>query len=166
MRGEPLARARALLSEARFVAVLTGAGMSAESGIPTFREAQTGLWAQFDPLQLATEEGFRADPKLVWEWYAWRRGLVARAAPNAGHVALARCEARFDHFRVITQNVDGLHARAGSGDVLELHGNILRSLCLEGCGFREPRPERLPPGEPPECPRCGAALRPGVVWFG
>lgn len=161
-----LAAARKALAEARFVAVLTGAGMSAESGIPTFREAQTGLWARFDPAQLATEEGFRADPALVWRWYAWRRELVSRAQPNAGHVALARAEARVDRLRVITQNVDGLHAGAGSRDVVELHGNILRTICLERCGFREPRPERLPEGEPPVCPRCGSWLRPGVVWFG
>lgn len=158
--------ARAALAGARFVSVLTGAGMSAESGIPTFRDAQSGLWAQYDPMQLATEEGFRADPVLVWRWYAWRRELVIGARPNAGHDAIAQAERRFDHLRVLTQNVDGLHARAGSADVLELHGNILRTLCLEHCGYSEPRPERLPAGTPPECPRCGAPLRPGVVWFG
>jgi NAD-dependent deacetylase len=163
---DPIDEARAALAGARFVTVLSGAGMSAESGIPTFRDAQTGLWARYDPMQLATEEGFRADPALVWRWYAWRRELVLGARPNAGHEAIAAAEQRFDHLRVLTQNVDGLHARAGSTDVLELHGNILRTLCLEHCGYGEPRPERLPAGVPPQCPRCGAPLRPGVVWFG
>ncbi len=158
--------ARAALAGARFVSVLTGAGMSAESGIPTFRDAQTGLWARYDPMQLATEEGFRADPALVWRWYAWRRELVAQARPNAGHEAIAAAELRFDHLRVLTQNVDGLHARAGSADVVELHGNILRTVCLARCGYSERRPDRLPAGAPPQCPRCGAPLRPGVVWFG
>ena len=158
--------ARAALAAARHVVVLTGAGISAESGIPTFRDAQTGLWARYDPMQLATEEGFRADPALVWRWYAWRRDLVAKAVPNAGHQALAMAEARFARFRVITQNVDGLHARAGSTDIVELHGNIMRTVCLDHCGFSEALPERLPVGEPPRCPRCGSWLRPGVVWFG
>ncbi|MGZ8253953.1 MAG: SIR2 family NAD-dependent protein deacylase [Burkholderiaceae bacterium] len=158
--------ARAQLAAARRVAVLTGAGISAESGIPTFRDAQTGMWARHDPMQLATEEGFRADPSLVWGWYAWRRDLVAKAEPNAGHRALVAAEGRFERFRVITQNVDGLHARAGSNDLIELHGNILRTTCLEQCGFSEASPERLPAGEPPRCPRCGGWLRPGVVWFG
>jgi NAD-dependent deacetylase len=117
-------------------------------------------------MQLATEEGFRADPSLVWRWYAWRRGLVGNAQPNAGHRALAAAEGRFAHFRVITQNVDGLHARAGSTDLIELHGNILRTVCLERCGFEEDRVSRLPGGEPPRCPHCGAWLRPAVVWFG
>ena len=158
--------ARAALAAARRVVVLTGAGVSAESGIPTFRDAQTGLWARYDPMQLATEEGFRADPSLVWRWYAWRRDLVAKAEPNAGHRALAAAEGRFERFRVITQNVDGLHASAGSTGLVELHGNILRTICLEQCGFSETSPERLPAGEPPRCPRCGGWLRPGVVWFG
>jgi NAD-dependent deacetylase len=163
---DAIASARQRLSVARRVAVLTGAGISAESGIPTFRDAQTGLWAQFDPVQLATEEGFRADPSLVWRWYAWRRTLVGQAQPNAGHRALAAAEARFERLRVITQNVDGLHARAGSTDLIELHGNILRTICLERCGFSEDAPAMLPRGEPPRCPRCGAWLRPAVVWFG
>lgn len=161
-----LARARSLLGSARRVAVLTGAGISAESGIPTFRDAQTGLWAKFDPMQLASEEGYRADPALVWRWYAWRRELVSKAQPNAGHLALARAERRFDAFDLITQNVDGLHARAGSTSLVELHGNIMRTLCLERCGYVEAEIARLPTGEPPRCPRCGQWLRPGVVWFG
>ena len=161
-----IAIARQRLAAARGVAVLTGAGISAESGIPTFRDAQTGLWAQFDPMQLATEEGFRADPSLVWRWYAWRRDLVGQARPNAGHRALSAAEGRFERFRVITQNVDGLHARAGSTNLIELHGNIMRTICLERCGFSESSPARLPAGEPPRCPGCGSWLRPGVVWFG
>lgn len=159
------ATARQHLARARRIAVLTGAGISAESGIPTFRDAATGLWAQFDPMQLASEQGFRADPSLVWRWYAWRRGRVANAQPNAAHYALASAQPRFDSFEVITQNVDGLHTRAGSAPI-ELHGSIVRTVCLARCGFAEDDPQRLPPGEPPHCPRCGDWLRPDVVWFG
>jgi len=149
------------LRGARGVAALTGSGVSAESGVPTFRDAQTGLWERFDPEELATPEAFLRDPKLVWEWYSWRRELVARAEPNPAHRALADLERRVPSFALITQNVDGLHRRAGSRNVIELHGNILRTVCSA---------ERLPrePGEgaPPRCPRCGAPLRPDVVWFG
>ena len=158
-------RAKQRIAAAHNVAVLTGAGISAESGIPTFRDAQTGLWAKFDPMQLASEEGFRADPRTVWRWYAWRRQLVAEAQPNAGHRALAAASPRFASFEVITQNVDGLHARAGSKPI-ELHGNIMRTACLARCGFSEDDAQRLPAGEPPRCPRCGGWLRPDVVWFG
>jgi NAD-dependent deacetylase len=161
-----LEAARALLAGVRRLAVLTGAGMSAESGVPTFRDAQTGLWSRFDPMQLASPEGFRADPPLVWRWYAWRRGLVAGARPNAGHLALAQAADRFESLRIVTQNVDGLHQRAGSGEVIEIHGNILRSRCLDECGVRYERPQDLPAGEPPRCPGCGSWLRPDVVWFG
>ena len=158
-------RAKQCIAAARNVAVLTGAGISAESGIPTFRDAQTGLWAKFDPMQLASEAGFRADPGTVWRWYAWRRQLVADAQPNAGHRALAAASRRFDSFELITQNVDGLHARAGS-DPIELHGNITRTSCLAQCGFIEDDARRLPAGEPPRCPQCGDWLRPAVIWFG
>lgn len=163
--------ARRWLRDAAHVVVFTGAGVSAESGIPTFRDALTGLWARFDPETLATEAGFRADPALVWRWYAERRAAVLSAQPNAAHRAIAAFEAcgarRVD---VVTQNVDGLHRRAGSRRLLELHGDITRVKCLEGCG----RPEsldadydwRADPREPPACPRCGAPLRPDVVWFG
>ena len=157
--------ARDYIAQARRVAVLTGAGVSAESGIPTFRDATGGLWAKFDPMQLASEDGFRADPALVWRWYAWRRGLVMDAQPNAGHLALASAQARFDSFELITQNVDGLHVRAGSTPI-ELHGNQMRTICLARCGFAEDDLRRLPAGEPPQCPGCGDWLRPGVVWFG
>ncbi|HYM48790.1 MAG TPA: NAD-dependent deacylase [Burkholderiaceae bacterium] len=162
---QSLSDARRYVASARRIAVLTGAGISAESGIPTFRDATSGLWAKFDPMRLASEDGFRADPSLVWRWYAWRRGLVSNAQPNAGHYVLASARSRFDSFELITQNVDGLHARAGSVPI-ELHGNIMRTVCLARCGLVENDPQRLPPGEPPRCPRCGDWLRPGVVWFG
>jgi NAD-dependent deacetylase len=152
------------LRRARSVAALTGAGVSAESGIPTFRDAQTGLWARFRAEELATPEAFRRDPRLVWEWYEWRRGLVARAEPNAGHVALARLEHLVPDFTLVTQNVDGLHQRAGSRAVIELHGNIGRNKCFAKDVRIEQGPERG--GKLPRCPRCGAPLRPDVVWFG
>jgi NAD-dependent deacetylase len=161
-----LEEVREQLAAARRIAVLTGAGMSAESGVPTFRDAQTGLWSRFDPMQLASEQGFRADPALVWRWYAGRRSAVARAEPNPGHLALAGEERRGRPLVVITQNVDDLHRRAGSTQVVELHGAIARTICLSKCGFCEEDPARLPPGEPPRCPNCGDWLRPGVVWFG
>lgn len=145
------------------VAVLTGAGVSAESGVPTFRDAQTGLWARYSPEELATPEAFRANPQLVWDWYAWRRKLVAQAVPNPGHRALAALQRQCRAFRLITQNVDGLHQRAGSRDVVELHGNIARVKCFDGCGVVEAYDET---GRPPRCPACGAWLRPDVVWFG
>lgn len=156
-------QAREWLKCASRVAALTGAGISAESGIPTFR-GPGGLWRQRRPETLATPEAFRADPKLVWEWYDWRRGIIAAAQPNAGHRALAELEARVPSFTLITQNVDGLHDRAGSGRILKVHGDIWMLRCL-GCGV-ERRDERVPlPEVPPRC-QCGGLLRPGVVWFG
>ena len=152
------------LRGARRIGVLTGAGISAESGIPTFRDAQTGLWARFRPEELATAEAFRLNPQLVWDWYAWRRGLVAGAVPNAGHLALARLEGRVPALTLVTQNVDGLHQRAGSVDVVELHGNIHRSKCFAEDVVIAAVPET--DERPPRCPRCGAHLRPDVVWFG
>lgn len=146
---------------------LTGAGISAESGVPTFRDAQTGLWARYDPTDLATPQAFRRDPKLVWEWYAWRRGLVAQAQPNPGHLALAEFEARLAalgaRLTLITQNVDGLHHRAGSVNVIELHGNLHRTKCSAEEVVIETWPATA--DVPPHCPRCGALLRPDVVWF-
>ena len=151
------------LRDARSVAVLTGAGISAESGVPTFRDAQTGLWSNFKPEDLATPEAFRRNPKLVWEWYAWRRELVNKVQPNAGHVALVELESRAPAFTLVTQNVDGLHQRAGSRNVIELHGNITRTKCFEENVVVETWAET---GEaPPRCPRCGGRLRPDVVWF-
>ena len=144
--------------------MLTGSGVSAESGVPTFRDAQTGLWARYEPQELATPEAFERDPGLVWEWYEWRRGLVREAEPNPGHLALAELERRASSFTLVTQNVDGLHGRAGSNNVLELHGNIMRSKCsVEGL---EVEPRAGDESVPPLCPGCGAFLRPDVVWFG
>jgi NAD-dependent deacetylase len=152
------------LRDAERIVALTGSGISAESGVPTFREAQTGLWERYDPQELATPEAFAHDPRLVWEWYEWRRHLVAEARPNPGHRALAELERRTPGFTLVTQNVDGLHERAGSRNVVELHGNILRSKCsLEAEVLR---PEEHDESVPPRCPRCGAFLRPDVVWFG
>lgn len=154
---------REKLRGTRRVAVLTGAGVSAESGVPTFRDAQTGLWARYSPEELATPAAFARNPKLVWEWYAWRRQLVAQAEPNAAHLALAALEQRFEQLTLVTQNVDGLHQRAGSSGVIELHGNISRIRCSNGCGVIGAFPaEESPPG----CPHCGHHLRPDVVWFG
>jgi NAD-dependent deacetylase len=142
--------------------VLTGAGVSAESGVPTFREAQTGLWEQYDPLQLATPEAFARDPELVWRWYRWRRDLVASAEPNAGHRALAELQSLVPRLTLVTQNVDGMHQRAGSSDVIEFHGNLFSDRCSA-----EGRIVRATADEPvPLCPECGSYLRPGVVWFG
>ena len=145
-------------SRPRTVAVMTGAGVSADSGIPTFR-GPGGLWRDFRAEDLATPEAFCRDPQLVWEWYEWRRGLIREAKPNAAHEALAALA----DATVVTQNVDGLHARAGSPDVVELHGNIFRVSCVrEG----KPRMHESPfHSLPPRC-ECGALLRPGVVWFG
>jgi NAD-dependent deacetylase len=157
---------RAWVRAARRIAVLTGAGMSAESGVPTFRDAQTGLWAQFDPQQLATEEAFRANPSQVWDWYAFRREMIAKVQPNAGHRALAAFAQRHPgRLTLITQNVDGLHQRAGSPDVLALHGNIFEDKWLDPpkacCNA-----DAAAAGSPPYCDRCGNMLRPDVVWFG
>jgi NAD-dependent deacetylase len=152
------------LRVAQHVVVLTGAGVSAESGIPTFREAQTGLWAQYRPEDLATPEAFERNPKLVWDWYAWRRELVEQSRPNAGHCALAQWQQHVPRFTLITQNVDGFHQLAGSTNVIELHGNLGRVKCSREGEVIE-RSEDT--GEtPPRCPRCGAYLRPDVVWFG
>jgi NAD-dependent deacetylase len=155
--------ARELLARASRIAVLTGAGISAESGIPTFR-GPGGLWRSFRPEDLATPEAFACDPKLVWEWYDWRRGLIARAEPNAGHLALVDLESRAADFTLVTQNVDGLHDRASSRGVLKVHGDIWDVRCAE-CGH-ERRDLRTPlPKLPPRC-ACGGIERPGVVWFG
>lgn len=157
---------RAWVRAASRIAVLTGAGMSAESGVPTFRDAQTGLWAKFDPRQFATEDAFRANPSRVWEWYAFRREMAAGVEPNAGHRALAAFARRHPgRLTLITQNVDGLHQRAGSPGVLALHGNLLQDKWLD-----PPRAccdaQAAVAGSPPRCGRCGNMLRPDVVWFG
>lgn len=152
------------LRKAQYVVVSTGAGISAESGIPTFRDAQTGLWAKYDPQQLATPQAFRDNPRLVWEWYSWRRELIGRARPNPGHTAVAQLEQLVPRFTLITQNIDNLHAAAGSQNIIELHGNIERNKCFDENVVIEEWDET---GEiPPRCPRCGGLLRPDVVWFG
>lgn len=151
------------LRGARSIVALTGSGISAESGIPTFREAQTGLWAKYDPQQLATPEAFVRNPKLVWEWYEWRRKLVGEAEPNPGHRALVELEKEIPSFTLLTQNVDSLHERAGSRDAIELHGNILRTVCFAERIEVDPK---NPEQKPPICPNCGSPLRPDVVWFG
>ena len=153
----------AALRDARRVAVLTGAGVSAESGVPTFRDARTGVWARYDPHELATPEAFQRNPKLVWEWYAWRRERVGGVEPNPGHVALAELEFLVPELTLVTQNVDGLHRRAGSRRVLELHGDITRVKCFD-CDAQASSWADEP--VPPRCALCGGPLRPDVVWFG
>jgi len=144
--------------------VLTGAGVSAESGVPTFRDAQTGLWAKYDPLELATPDAFARDPKLVWEWYSWRRQLIGKTQPNTAHHALVELEQLKPGLTLITQNVDGLHQRAGSTRVVEFHGNIHRNKCAN-CErvAAEPQSDERPLCG---CANCGGPLRPNVVWFG
>jgi NAD-dependent deacetylase len=152
------------LRSAQYVVALTGAGVSAESGIPTFRDAQTGLWAQYRPEDLATPEAFERNPKLVWDWYTWRHELVDRSQPNPGHYALAQLRRHVPRFTLITQNVDGFHQLAGSTNVIELHGNLARVKCSREDEVSDRWEDT---GEtPPRCPRCGAYLRPDVVWFG
>jgi NAD-dependent deacetylase len=157
-------RARKILSDSRKIAVLSGAGVSAESGIPTFRDA-AGMWKNYRAEDLASPEGFARDPRTVWAWYDWRRGLIGQAPPNASHHAMVALEQlRPDAFTLITQNVDGLHERAGSRNVLRLHGSIWIVRCVT-CG-REAENRTTPlPDIPPKC-ECGGLLRPGVVWFG
>lgn len=159
----PLTAIAEALAAARSAVVVTGAGMSAESGIPTFR-GPDGLWRSHRPEHLATPDAFRRDPALVWQWYAWRRRTVAAASPHAGHAAIARLEDLVPDLTLVTQNVDGLHRRAGSRRVIELHGNILRARCVRGCGAEDTLPAD-PPEIPPLC-ACGELMRPDVVWFG
>lgn len=158
------------LRASRCLVVLTGAGVSKESGIPTFRDALDGLWAQYDPVLLATPRGFRHDPKLVWDWYQHRRTLIAQARPNAGHLAIAALERHLPRVVVITQNIDGLHAQAGSSDVIPVHGDIRQNKCFANC---QGDPTLIDisaldwdaDAGPPRCPHCGAYVRPAVVWF-
>jgi len=161
----------ARLKSARHVVVFTGAGASAESGIPTFRDQQTGLWKNFDVQSLATPEAFEQDPALVWGWYEWRRLQVLASEPNAAHWAIAALAGRVEQLTLITQNVDDLHERAGSPRVLHLHGRLCAPYC-SSCRSEHPVAPP-PPGadggrrlEPPRCDRCGGRIRPGVVWFG
>lgn len=165
-------KAAGLLRGVERLAVLTGAGISKESGVPTFRDAMDGLWARYDPQQLATPQAFRRNPKLVWDWYAYRRELLANAAPNPGHYALVELEALIPKVVIITQNVDGFHRAAGSSDVIELHGNLSRDKCFADCRGNPTHvtpEEAVPPRNdeaPPRCPHCESYLRPDVVWFG
>jgi len=158
--------AREAVRAAERIAILTGAGVSAESGIPTFREAQTGMWARFSPTELASPEAWAENPGRVWEWYAWRYRLCASAGPNAGHEAIAQLQAeRGAAVTLVTQNVDSLHQAAGSERVIELHGNLSRARC-EGCGARFPLPPAAEFRPPAVCPNCGRLARPDIVWFG
>ncbi len=165
-----IAAAAGVLRAAQRVVVATGAGMSCESGIPTFRDALTGLWARYDPEELATEAAFRRHPARVFGWYAWRRRLVRAATPHPGYHALVALERFVPELVIVTQNVDGLHRRAGSRRVVELHGSLDRFSCVDA---RHPFPAAAAPEpaedtecEPPSCPECGAPVRPDVVWFG
>src|SRR5580765_2345503 len=160
------------LRRAQSIVFLTGAGMSADSGIPTFRNPGTGLWERFRPEHLATREAFRRESGLVWSWYEWRRLSVLQAEPNAGHLAIAGLAARRPGVSVVTQNVDDLHERAGSRDVIHLHGSLFAPRCMV-CGrpHTEPLAQDFAAAEagqlsPPLCMNCGGKVRPGVVWFG
>lgn len=159
---------RQWLHAAPHVAVLSGAGVSAESGVPTFRDTHTGYWAQFDPHEMASESGFRAHPERVWQWYAYRRALVAGVQPNAAHRALAAyAQAHPGQLSLVTQNVDGLHQRAGSHDAICLHGDVMRNQWLDApCPHCHIEQALVQGGAPPRCTACGNMLRPGVVWFG
>lgn len=163
-----LEQARSALSGDGPLVVLSGAGMSAESGVPTFRDAQTGLWARFDPTELATPGAWERDPDTVWAWYRWRQHLITRAQPNDGHLAIARAAADREVV-VVTQNVDDLHERAGSTTVHHVHGSLFSHRCAS-CGVAaevEPPPdEHVDHPAPPTCAACGGRIRPGVVWFG
>lgn len=171
MMHESIQQAAEWIAASRRLVVLTGAGVSKESGVPTFRDALDGLWARYDPQQLATAEAFRRDPKLVWDWYEYRRGLVRAAEPNPGHHALAELET-LRPLVVVTQNVDDLHQRAGSREIVALHGAIMRNKCFDACRG-EPTvievaalPDFDPAQGPPRCPHCEGWVRPDVVWFG
>ncbi len=160
------------LRGARHLMVFTGAGVSAESGIPTFRDALTGLWQRFDPAELATPEAFRRDPALVWGWYEWRRARVLAAQPNPAHVAIAALARHVPKLTLVTQNVDDLHERAGSTAVIHLHGSLHAPRCFDcarpfaGLSDAPAEPAEGRRLEPPRCPHCGGWVRPGVVWFG
>jgi NAD-dependent deacetylase len=156
------------IQSASRISVITGAGVSAASGVPTFR-GEEGLWKNFSPQELATPEAFRKDPKLVWEWYDWRRALISKCNPNAAHMVLASWSKRYPGFTLITQNVDGLHEKAGAQDVIRFHGSLWYVYCQDRCESspREWFYDEVPlPSVPPLCPHCGGLIRPAVVWFG
>lgn len=169
---ESLQTAARYLKQAEHIVIFSGAGVSAESGIATFRDALTGLWSRFDPQRLATPEAFQADPELVWGWYEWRRAQADRVQPNPGHIAIAELERHVPRVTIVTQNVDNLHERAGSGRVIHLHGSIHDPRCFS-CArpMQIPVAETEPPADgqrtpPPRCLNCNGMARPGVVWFG
>jgi NAD-dependent deacetylase len=170
MTDEIINQAAQIVRESKRIAVLSGAGVSKESGVPTFRDALDGLWVQYDPQQLATPQAFRENPKLVWDWYQYRREIASKSKPNAGHFALAALEKRYPQTTVITQNVDDLHEQAGSKNMIHLHGNIAQSKCFDNC---QGNPTVIDittiewdrESGPPPCPHCGAWVRPDVVWF-
>lgn len=164
-RAEALSVAARALRSAEHVCVLTGAGVSAESGIPTFRESQTGIWAQFSPQELATPEAFASHPKRVWQWYAARRAMVRAAQPNPAHAALVTLASRVAHCTLVTQNVDDLHERAGSRDVVRLHGSLMHMRCSGSCAGTVAVSEEQA-AEVPACSNCGSRMRPDIVWFG
>jgi NAD-dependent deacetylase len=156
----------ARLRRASRVTILTGAGVSAASGVPTFR-GSGGLWRQFRAEDLATPDAFRRNPTLVWEWYAWRRELVAACRPNPAHEVIARWSRAFDRGTVITQNVDDLHVRADTSNLIRVHGSLWDLSCWNACGAAPWRDETVPlTAVPPSCPACGGLARPAVVWFG
>lgn len=163
---QQLIQAGQALAQAKRIVCLTGAGVSAESGVATFRDAQTGLWARFNPHRLASQEGFAADPGLVWRWYMARLATVEAAVPNPGHLALARLEASTPSFTLVTQNVDDLHERAGSAQVWHIHGRINHFRCNSCRTEHRLQPEEYTQALPPTCLVCGELVRPDVVWFG
>lgn len=164
-------QATRLIDDAQYITILTGAGVSKESGVPTFRDALEGLWAKYDPQDLATPQAFKANPKLVWDWYEWRRKLAQKVQPNKGHFALAELQTIKPTVHLITQNVDDLHEQAGSNNVIHLHGNIASHKCFNNCQGQatlidiETLTYDVDAG-PPLCPYCSAYVRPNVVWFG
>ena len=170
MDSDKLAQVAQRLHAAHSVVILTGAGVSKESGIPTYRDAQDGEWSKIDSRQVATVEGYRANPQLAWRWSESRRDAMQKARPNAGHFAIAELENLLPNVTILTQNIDGLHQASGSKNVIELHGSIHRHKCFENCQGN-PTPIHLADlptnenQEPPVCPHCGAWVRPDVVWF-
>ncbi len=161
---DKILEAKNIIEQASSLSVLTGAGISSESGIPTFR-GEEGLWKNYSPQELASPEAFRRDPSLVWEWYDWRRKIIHGATPNAGHTALSRLEEEKDRFTLITQNIDGLHQKAGNRNIIEIHGSIWELRCTN-CSYTIKNYEVPLDPLPPVCDRCDAIMRPGTVWFG